>query len=109
MRQEGLQISNELLIASGGTKTQSLRISPYAQSGFVLPATFTGTGISFEVSSDNSTFAALYSSANALVSITVTQGRAYAFPLDVFPFAFVKLVSNGAEGGDRTIQISSKY
>lgn len=80
-----------------------------AQCGFILPASFTGATVSFSVSADDVTYAALYDSTNTLISITVTQGRAYALPIGVFPFVYVKIVSASNEAAARTIIVSSKY
>lgn len=106
---EAKSSGSTITIANGATDSSSIALGSYAQCGFILPAAFTGTAVSFKVSLDNSTFTALYDSANALVSVTVTQGRAYAFPISTFPFLFIKLVSNGAEGAARSITIASKY
>jgi len=109
MRNEALYSVDECLIANGGTVSDAISFQPFAQGGFVLPAAFTGTAVSFQVSADGVTYVALYDATNTLVSIAVTQGRGYAFPIALFAFGFVKIVSNGAEGGARTIQLGLKY
>lgn len=100
-------------IASGQTVSSLIDMRPFAQGGFILPAAFTGASISFLVATEDdpnvATFAPLYDSSNALVSLTVIQGRAYAFPISLFPFAWVKLVSGSAEGGARSIKVITKY
>ncbi len=96
-------------IDSGETDSEPILAQAMAQSGFILPAAFTGTGISFKVSHDGETYVLLYDAANALVSVTVTQGRAYAFPISLFGFSYIILVSNAAEDADRQIAICSKY
>lgn len=96
-------------IASGETKSGSIDLHETAQAGFILPAAFTGTAITFEVSADNVTFAPLEGSDGNPVSLTVSQGNAYAFPISTFPFAFAKIVSGSAEGADRSITICRKY
>lgn len=95
-------------IASGGTTSTSVDARGFSTFGIVMPAQFTGTAISFEVSDDNATFQALYDASNALVTVTVTASRSYASPtaLDVWPYW--KIVSNGAEAADRTIKIVGK-
>lgn len=98
-------------IAANGTDSEPIPFQAAAQGGFILPASFEGTSISFKVSHDGVTYVALYDATNTLVAVTVTQGRAYAFPIALFPFPWIKLVSNAA-GGENTaveIQIVSKY
>lgn len=109
MRNEALYALDECVIANGGTVSDAISFQPFAQGGFVLPAAFTGASVSFQVSIDGVTYVAFYDSANALSSITVTQGRGYAFPIGLFAFGFVKIVSASAEGAARTIQLGLKY
>jgi hypothetical protein len=96
-------------IASGETVSGAIDVYPGRLYGFVLPAAFTGTAITFQVSEDGSTYRALYDDGNTAVSITVTQARAYAFKVDDFhclhQWRYIKLVSGSAEGADRTIQL----
>jgi hypothetical protein len=96
-------------IASGETDSSALQIGAFTQCGIKLPAAFTGTSLSFLVSADGSEFAPFYDNANALVSIAVTQGRAYALPINIFPFTWLKIKSNASEGGDRVIELPAKY
>lgn len=97
-------------ILSGQTDSDAINFKDFAQGGFILPAAFTGATVSFKVSNtETGTFTALYDAANVLVSLTVTQARAYAFPVALFPFAFVKIVSASAEGADRLIDVGLKY
>lgn len=76
--------------------------------GIVLPATFTGTAITFEVSADGVNFAPLYDSSNAEVSLTVTQGRAYVIPSEVFDWLHWRIVSGATESAERVIRLSLK-
>lgn len=110
-RVEGFGTVVSATIANGGTDSSAIQFKSYAQGIFVLPAAFTGTAVSFKVSETGqaNTWTAFYNDANTLVSITVTQGRAYAFPIDLFPAPFVQIVSNGAEGADRNITVYLKY
>lgn len=96
-------------IAAGDTASSAIPFDDFAQGGFILPALFDGTSVSFMVSRDGESFAAFYDSSNALVTITVTQGRAYALPVSLFPFKAIKIVSSTSESGDREISISLKY
>lgn len=109
MSNEAYQHSTEVVIESGQTKSRALAFRGAAQDGYIIPAAFTGTAVSFEVSADGITFAPFHDTTNTLVSQSVTVSTAYAFPLNLFPFAWVKIVSNASEGADRTIQIAHKY
>lgn len=75
--------------------------------GFVMPATFTGASITFQVSVDDNTYQALYNSSNTQISITVSASRTYGFVTDVRSvfagWRFVKFISASSEGGARTI------
>lgn len=96
-------------IANNAQDSSVIDMRAYAQGGFVLPAAFTGASVSFKVSVDDSTYVAFYDSANSLVSVTVTQGQAYAFPIGLFAFPYVKIRSASAEGGARSIGVARKY
>ena len=112
MRNDALYNETSVVIAASGNDSEAINFQPFAQGGFLLPATFQGTAVSFKVSLDGgTTFIALYDSANSLVSITVTQNRAYAFPIALFAFGLVKIVSNngGGEAAARTIRVALKY
>lgn len=95
-------------IANGQTTSGVIDTNNYESIAFVLPAAFTGASVSFSVSQDNSTYAALYASGNTLQSVTVTQGRAYAIPADALNFRYVKIVSASSEAGARTIVWSGR-
>jgi fibronectin-binding autotransporter adhesin len=77
--------------------------------GFSMPSAFTGTALTFQVSTDGSNFQDLYDSSNTQVSITVTVSKDYGFTDDVMSvlsvWRYVKLVSNAAEGAGRTIPL----
>lgn len=93
-------------IAASGTKTDAIDLRGCSRLGFALPATFTGTAISFEVSHDNVTFQALNDDSGA-VSMTVAQAKSYtvsdADGVGVWPW--VKLVSGSTEGAERLITV----
>lgn len=104
--------SQTAVIANGATVSSSCDLGlldgGQGLAGFVLPATFTGTAIKFQVSVDDSTYQALYNG-NTELSITVAQGRSYGLTADnralLFGWRFVKLVSGSAEGGERSIKL----
>lgn len=99
-------------IASGATVSDGLFVGASQDAfgglaGFVMPATFTGASVTFQVSVDDSTYQALYDSSNNQISITVSASRSYAFKQDVRsclqPWPYVKIVSASGEGAARTI------
>jgi ABC-type spermidine/putrescine transport system permease subunit II len=103
--------STSVVIANGQTTSVAydLGLGPSSRIvGFIMPAAFTGTALTFQVSKDDSTYTALYDSANAQVSFTVAASRAYGFKQDIravlSQWSFLKVVSNGTEAADRTIE-----
>lgn len=98
------------VISAAGTKSAAIQLGGMALVGLILPATFTGTTLTFEVCSTLAgTYTPLYDSANALVSMTVAQGRAYAVaPANFQGIQFLKIVSGSTEGSARTIICSTK-
>ena len=95
-------------IASGDTVSGAISHKEFATGGFRMPATFTGSSVTFQVSDDGSTYAALYNSSNAQISISVAASRCYPLPAELMGFRFFKIVSSNAEGGDRTIGVCFK-
>lgn len=103
MAESKYSLKGTAAIAASGTKSGAVDIQQFATGGFVLPETFTGTAMTFEVSADGSTFVALNDSSGA-VSLTVAQGKAYQLPASLMGFGWFKFVSGSTEGGARTIQ-----
>lgn len=93
-------------IANGGTLSDAVDLGASTVCGLILPAAFTGTGLSFQVSADGVTYVALYDSSNTAESMTVTQGRAYSVNPSVFAgWQYAKVVSNAAEGASRAVTL----
>lgn len=90
-------------IANGQTTSSAIDLRADTSAGFILPAAFTGTGMTFQVSADNVTY-----TAHSATSVTVAQGKAYGIPADVAVFPWIKLVSGSSEAGARTITIVRK-
>jgi hypothetical protein len=96
-------------ILSGQTTSDAIDLQGRPLVGMILPAAFTGSTITFTISVDNSTFTAVYNTANTQLSVTVTQGRAYLFsPGDLVGVRYLKLVSGSSEGADRSITLISR-
>jgi hypothetical protein len=108
--------TNSAVIASGATVSGSIDLDSYGSLeglvGFIMPAAFTGSAITFNVSTDDVTYSALNDSSNAAVSITVTAGKAYALKQDVrstlSPWRYIQFVSGSSEGAARTITLLKK-
>lgn len=95
-----------VIIASGQTASASAQIGDLILTGFILPAAFTGTAVTFQGSLDNITFYTIYDSTNTALTATVTQGRAYTMNLVNFTtWPYMKIVSGSAEGADRTVTL----
>lgn len=97
-------------IAAAGTVSTAIDLRGARGFGFALPATFTGTAITFQVSHDNVTFQALNDDSGA-VSMTVAQGKSYTAPRPDSTsggpgaWPYVKLVSGSTEGAERSIVV----
>jgi hypothetical protein len=90
-------------IASGQTVSGSIDKGSLELAGVQLPATFTGTGVTFQTSNDNVTFQALEWE-GAAVDFTTSQGKNISWdPAKFAPWRYIKIVSDGAEGAARTL------
>ena len=102
----GAYATGSTIIANGQTVGGVISMPALGRlSGIQIPAAFTGTAISFQVSMDNVTFGT-FKQGGAAVSITVAVSDCVdvlgAYPgLTAWPY--VKVVSNAAEGGARTL------
>ena len=104
-------IWTECVIDSGQTVSNAVDLRGHDMLCFILPATFTGTTINFQMSpyKIDGTFYDCYNISDAAMQATVTQGRAYFIePQDLAGIRFIKLVSGSAEGGARTILIGTR-
>jgi hypothetical protein len=94
-------------IANGGTKTAAIDIGEGVLAGIIFPATLTGTGVTFETSWDGSTY---YVPNVGGTDVTLAKQNSKLVPIkesvnqytDYFG-RYVKLVSSGAEGAERTL------
>jgi len=101
--------TNNVSIANGQTVSGALDLQGLALVAFQMPAAFTGTTMTFQGSFDDSTYQAIYNTSNTAYSITVAVSRTYAInPADFAGFRYVKFVSGSAEGGARTIVVSTR-
>jgi hypothetical protein len=98
-----------LAIANGQTVSAAFNASDCAAFGLQMPAAFTGTTVSFQVSADDgTTYQALYDTTNTLVSMTVAASRSYDLPAELAAWDHFKIVSGLAEGAARTLIVVGK-
>jgi hypothetical protein len=109
------QFSNTIIdpitvtIPSGTSESNAIDCYGVAIKTIILPATFTGTELTFKISPDGINYFDYYRIDNLIASITCTQNRAYGLgAIDFFSVRFVKLVSNAVESADRVITILTK-
>ena len=97
-----------LTIANGQTVSDALYVDEFAAFGLVMPAAFTGTTLTFQVSADDTTYQALYDRYNVAVSMTVAVDRHYDLPTELASWHSFKLVSGSAEGAARSLVVACK-
>lgn len=96
-------------IASGQTTSVSIATEGFSLCAIQMPAAFTGSSISFLVSTTlTGTYQPLHNS-SGLVSYSVAQGQFQAIsPVDFQGVAFFQIVSNSSEGAARALSLSMK-
>lgn len=99
--------STTVTITGGQTvSAASQDIGEFAVVALLLPAAFTGTSVSFQVSADGSTFGVLTRPDGATYSVPVAASLAIPVHGGLFqPWRYVKVVSSGAEGADRIVRL----
>ena len=98
------------VIASSGTASGAVDLQGLTLCGFIMPATFTGTLVTFTCSDTLAgTYVPVYDATNTQKSVTVSASRYYALnPSDFAGIRFIKLVSGSAEGAERTITLAAR-
>lgn len=97
-------------IANGAQTSGAIRIPPNQSGlsllcGLSMPAAFTGTTMTFTVSTDaGTTFNALYDDTGTQISVTVAASRYIRLIPSLFAgIDHLKIVSGSAEGAARTV------
>lgn len=99
---EKVLVQAPVSIANSGTASAAILCNGLSLVGIQLPATFTGTALTFQVSVDGTTYQSLYNASGA-VSYTVAEGRFYAInPQDFYGVVYLKIVSGSSEGAARS-------
>ena len=76
----------------------------YAFGGYILPATFDGTTMTFTVSTEyGGTYVALEDSDGNAITHVVEASKAYIFPPELFAFPYAKLVAGSNQTTTDTV------
>jgi hypothetical protein len=99
--------STTVTITSGQTvSAASQDIGEFAVVALIMPAAFTGTAVTFQVSADGTTFGVLTRPDGITYSVAVAASLAIPIHGPLFhPFRYVKVVSGSAEGSDRIVRL----
>lgn len=99
-----------LTIANAGTVSNAYKCTDHTAFGLQMPAAFTGTTITFQVSADSgTTFQALYDDSGAnQVSMSVAASRSYDLPAALTAWTHFKIVSGSSEGAQRLLTVVGK-
>lgn len=96
-------------ISAAGTVSTAFDARGDITYGIVMPATFTGAALTFEVSANGTGgWVDLYDDTGAEVTLAVVQGRAYTLPAALAPWPYFRVVSGSTEGSARSITVLSK-
>ena len=90
-------------VASTETVSGAVDTRGYDAFGVVVPSTFDGTEISFQVSADNSTFQALYDITGQLVTMPVAASRSYDLPGELTAWPYFKIVCATPQASTSTV------
>lgn len=106
---QGQLILNNATISSGQALSSLISTTGLSLCGIQIPATFTGTAITFQAATIAAgPYQPVYNSAG-LVSYTVAAGRYLAIdPKDFYGILFLKVQSNATEAASRTLISSLK-
>ena len=95
-------------ILSGATASDSVDTQRHTLTGIEFPATMTGTGLTLQVSQDNSTFVTVYQGAG---DVTITKQNSKVVMVAATNKTieglgrYLRVVSSGAEGADRVFKL----
>lgn len=108
-----MQISKQVLIdvSEDASNSTGVHTNGLLLSGIVLPATMTGTAITFDFSFDGNTWVDVVETDGTEVSYTVTAGDVVRVDPSGWAFAtagFIRVSSGSTEAADRQIQLIFK-
>lgn len=108
MNKDLVLLIKNVTIANGGTNSTSVDISRHTLAGIEFPAALTGTGVTLQVSQDDSTFNTVYQGSG---DVTITkQNSKLVMVGSTFKTLeglgkYLRVVSSGAEGAERTLKL----
>ena len=96
----------DVTIANSGTVSTAANLLGMRLVGIITPAALTGTELTFQASTDNSTFTAMYDENGAAIAVTVAASR-WTVPVftSFLGVPYLKIVSGSAEAAERTITL----
>lgn len=93
-------------IANGQTVSSAADLRGALLTAIIFPGTFTGATVSFQASVDGTNYYDVTDDAGSAVSATATDGDYVPIThTDFLGANHIKVVSAGAEGGDRTVTL----
>lgn len=92
-----------ITIATSTTVSDAFATGGKAIFGLVVPSTFDGTTITFQVSADGVTYQALYDITNTAVGMTIAASRSYDLPTQLAAWPYFKIVCGSAQTTTNTI------
>lgn len=99
----------EVTILNGQTESSAVDLQGLTLIAIETPAALTGTQFEFKASDDGVTYLDYYNTQGIKASAQVGVDRYVAFAAQDFASTrFLKVVSNAAEGADRTIQLVAR-
>jgi len=91
-------------VAVGATASGAVDLAGYKDFGLIVPSTFDGTAITFQVSDTLAgTYQALYDISNNPVGLTVAASRTYNLPDDLSWVRFLKIICGTVQATTDTI------
>ena len=98
--------SGSVTVPAAGTTSDGLFIAGASLIGLITPSALDSTGLTFEVSTDGSTWYPLYDRNGTQVSLSVTTGAAYSLdPEWLAPWEWIRIVCGTTETAARTFQL----
>lgn len=97
-----------VVIANGQTTSAAIDLSNGSPCAIYLPASFTGTALTFTASTELAgTYQSIRNADGTALTLVVAQGNMYKLaPADFIGVKYLKIVSDSSEGAERTINVA---
>jgi hypothetical protein len=109
-RKDRLPISvmgTAVTIESGESTSTAANLGGTNLVGILFPSSMTGSNLTFQGSLDGTNFFDIYDTAGSALTMTISANRFVALvPSDFACVRYIKLVSDGSEAAERTIQLA---